>query len=498
MPNQISELSILLVEDSSDDAELIDQELRRNGLAAMLHRVDSATGLAHALTHVRWDIVLSDHFLPGFSGIEALQQLRAHSAEIPFVVVSGRIGEEEAVAMMKAGADDCVMKDSMARLTPAVRRSVSAVRQLVKARQDQLALDEGQARFKAIVTNMPGMVFEMEFSADGSPRLTSVSVGSRELFHTTPELLQQDPDAIGSRVLPEDLLSFTESRQAAFLQQQDWNWVGRINIAEINEIKWVDLRSKVRRRADLRTCWNGIVFNITRSRVAEIKMRRSHEDLARLTKHVETVKEQERSHIAREIHDELGGTLTAIKLLLSRMEAELAGRKAMQLLQATEDLVDSTIDATRRIATSLRPAMLDLGIVAAIEWQAAEFEKRMNMSCQLTCASREVQLEDKLSIVVFRTFQEALTNIAKHAHATRVEVEFEADQDNASLQIHDNGCGIGTADFDKPQAFGILGMRERARSLGGEASVRRTRNGTAVMLRVPRSGCTNLTNLGDT
>lgn len=365
-------------------------------------------------------------------------------------------------------------------------RSLSAAQQQAKARRDRLALEEGQARFKAVVSNIPGMVFEMEFSANGRAVFTAVSLGSRDLFHTTPDLLMQDRDAIGSRVVPEDLASFMQSRQAAFLEQKDWNWAGRICIAEINEVKWVDLRSKVRKRADASTCWDGIVLNITRSSVADIKVRRAHEDLARLTTHVETVKEQERSHIAREIHDELGGTLTAIKIMLSRMSAELTGTKALQLVQSTEDLVDYTIDITRRIATSLRPAMLDLGILAAIEWQAAEFEKRMKISCQVTCASKEIRLDDKLSIVVFRTFQEALTNIAKHANATQVEVELEADKGQVTLQIHDNGCGVGDEDLNKPEAFGILGMQERARSLGGQASVRRTRNGTAVMLQIPR------------
>ncbi len=382
--------------------------------------------------------------------------------------------------------DGCVMKDKRPQLNPPVQRDLSAVQQRAKVRQDRFALEEALASFKAAVSNMPGMVFEMEFSADGTSSLVTVSEGARDLFHTTPELLMQDRDAIGSRVVPEDLASFMQNRQAAFLKQEDWNWTGRIRIAEMNEVKWIDLRSKVRRRADTSTCWDGIVLNITRSRVADIKARHAHEELARLTKHVDTVEEQQRSHIAREIHDELGGTLTAIKIMLNRLNAELTGTKALQLVQATADLVDSTIDTTRRIATSLRPAMLDLGILPAIEWHAAEFEKRMDIKCQIMCESEEIELDRKHSSVVFRTFQEALTNVAKHAQATRVEVELDAQDDYVTLQVHDNGCGIGTEDLDKPQSFGILGMQERARSLGGQASVERTRNGTTVMLRIPR------------
>jgi len=105
----------------------------------------------------------------------------------------------------------------------------------------------------------------------------------------------------------------------------------------------------------------------------------------------------------------------------------------------------------------------------------------------VTCAHKEIPLDNKISIALFRIFQEALTNIAKHAGATRVEVELEADADNVMLQVHDNGSGIAGEDLAKPQAFGILGIQERARNLGGEASVRRTRSGTAVKLRLPRS-----------
>jgi signal transduction histidine kinase len=112
------------------------------------------------------------------------------------------------------------------------------------------------------------------------------------------------------------------------------------------------------------------------------------------------------------------------------------------------------------------------------------------MACQLTCAYKKISLDNKISIALFRIFQEALTNIAKHAGATRVEVELEADKGNVMLQVHDNGYGIAEQDLAKKQAFGILGMQERARNLGGEASVRRTRTGTAVSVRLPRSAAT--------
>jgi two-component system, NarL family, sensor histidine kinase UhpB len=482
-------LHILLVEDSPDDAELLKQALFQAGHAPTLYRVDSAAAMTEALARRHWDMVISDYNLPGFSGPEALQLLRAHSDYIPFIVASGRIGEEEAVALMKSGADDYVMKDKLARLAPAVERSLREARNRLESRAAQLALRESEARFKAIVSNMPGMVFRLQTGDGDAPSFAYVSDGCQALFDLPAHVLRQDVEAFFDRILPEDLPSLMASMQTAFRRRTNWNWEGRIRIGGNNEVKWVDLRSRARLLDDARMCWEGIISNITQNKTADLDIRRSRADLSRLSAHVETVKEQERRRIAREIHDELGGTLTAIKIMLLRLGKSLAPEAAEGLhrLHSTDALVDSAMEITRRIATELRPAILDLGIVAAIEWQAAEFEKRMDMSCTVTCAYKEIPLSSEISIAVFRIFQEALTNIAKHACATRVEVEIEADADDVVLQVHDNGYGIAGEDLAKPQAFGILGMQERARSLGGEAGVRRTRTGTAVTLRLPRA-----------
>jgi two-component system, NarL family, sensor histidine kinase UhpB len=482
-------LHILLVEDSPDDAELLKQTLLQAGLKSTLYRVDSAAAMTEALAQRSWDIVISDYNLPGFSGTEALQLLRAQSAYIPFIMASGRIGEEEAVALLKSGADDYVMKDKLARLAPAVERSLREAQNRLESRRAQLALSESEARFKAIVSNMPGMVFRLQIGDGKAPSFTYVSDGCQALFDLPAQTLQQNAQAFFDRILPEDLPSLNASMRTAFRRRTNWNWEGRVRIADNNGVRWVDLRSRSRLLNDACMCWEGIISNITQTKTADIEIRRSRADLSRLSAHVETVKEQERSRIAREIHDELGGTLTATKIMLLRLGNGLApdAAEALHRLHSTEALLDSAMEITRRIATELRPGILDLGIVAAIEWQAAEFEKRMDMTCAVTCAYKEIPLDSEVSITVFRTFQEALTNIAKHAGATRVEVELEARDNSVVLQVHDNGCGIAEENLAKPQAFGILGIRERARTLGGEAGVRRTRSGTAVTLRLPRT-----------
>ena len=483
------DLRLLLVEDSADDASLVQQTLRQAGMTLATRQVDSAAAMAAALAEEQWDLVISDYNLPGFNGTDALKLLRKHSPDTPFLVVSGCIGEEAAVALMKAGADDYVMKDNLARLAPAVERSLKEARTLAHGKLAELAMRESEARFKSLASNIPGTVLQLLLDENGSWSFSYVSENSLALLGVTPRLLQRYPGFFFDLIMVEDAPSFAQSMQTSAREFTDWNWEGRIHVSGTDEIKWVNLRSSPRQLDNGSVVWEGILSNITQRKLAELEMRRSRADLSRLSAHVESIKEHERARIAREIHDDLGGTLTAIKIMLMRLGGGLApdAEQALQRLRSTEMLVDSALETTRRIATELRPGILDLGIVAAMEWQAAEFEKHMDIPCSLACTHEEISLDSEISIALFRIFQEALTNIAKHAGATRVEVELEADADSVTLQVRDNGHGIATEDLAKPQAFGILGMRERALNLGGTATVRRTRGGTAVTLRLPRS-----------
>jgi signal transduction histidine kinase len=195
---------------------------------------------------------------------------------------------------------------------------------------------------------------------------------------------------------------------------------------------------------------------------------RSRARLAELTEHIEQVKEQERTRIAREIHDDLGGNLTAIKMALAMLAARLPPEPALQeKADYLDSLVDRTIEAVHRISLDLRPSMLDLGIVAALEWQAREFEKQMGIACVFRADGDDIddiegELDPDHASALFRIFQESLTNIAKHAGATRVTVTLRRQRQHLTLTICDNGRGITPADRLKPQSFGLRGMSERA------------------------------------
>jgi signal transduction histidine kinase len=254
-----------------------------------------------------------------------------------------------------------------------------------------------------------------------------------------------------------------------------WNWEGRIRIEDTwNDIKWINLRATPIPLDGGGMQWDGIMTNITASKQEQEETRRSRARLAELTEHIEQVKEQERTRIAREIHDDLGGNLTAIKMALSMLAARLPADTALtEKADYLDSLVDRTIEAVHRISLDLRPSTLDLGIVAALEWQAREFEKQMGIACIFRDADKEIngELDPDHASALFRIFQEALTNIAKHAGATRVTVSLRRQRQHLTLTICDNGRGITPADRLKPHSFGLRGMSERAKALGGTLSL---------------------------
>jgi PAS domain S-box-containing protein len=220
---------------------------------------------------------------------------------------------------------------------------------------------------------------------------------------------------------------------------------------------------------------------------------RMNEELRRLSAHLQSAREEERIRIAREIHDEVGQVLTAVKMDLALLERKLDKVDRIQVaavkqdIHATADLVDKTIRTMREIIRELRPEILDhLGLAAAIEWQLQEFQARTGIACVFTSNLQDVNLELERSTAVFRIFQETLTNVARHAQATRVETSLNQDAGNLILQVRDNGKGVSENDLADKKTFGILGMRERAHVFGGEVTLNGAPgHGTIVTVRIP-------------
>jgi two-component system sensor histidine kinase UhpB len=328
----------------------------------------------------------------------------------------------------------------------------------------------------------PGLVYRFVLHADGSMDYPGLSEGCAALLGLPAAELQAQPARFLELILPDDRKGFLDAMAASQANGTVWNWEGRIRVPAWHDVKWINLRATPMPLPGGGTQWDGIMTNITASRLAQEESRRSRALLAELTDHIQQAKEQERARIAREIHDDLGGNLTAIKMALAMLAARLPDDPALLDKAAyVDDLVDRTIEAVHRISLDLRPSTLDLGIVAALEWQAREFEKQFGIPCLLRSVDGDVALDPDGAAALFRIFQEALTNIAKHAGATRVTVSLRRQRQHLTLSICDNGRGITPADRLKPHSFGLRGMHERARALGGTLSLSPAPGGGTVV-----------------
>lgn len=232
-----------------------------------------------------------------------------------------------------------------------------------------------------------------------------------------------------------------------------------------------------------------VITDITDRKRYEEALTASHQQLRKLSAHTEAMVEEERTRIAREVHDELGQSLTALKMDCAWLErrftekqTELRGRTQMM-----SQLIDETIKTVRRISTELRPEMLDdLGLAATLEWQLQEFKKRTGIEYSTTISPKDIKVSETISTAVFRVFLETLTNIARHAQATTLEVLLTVDPDVLRLRVHDNGIGITEDQRTQSTSLGLLGIRERVEFLGGVTEISGSPGeGTTVEIKIP-------------
>jgi signal transduction histidine kinase len=236
---------------------------------------------------------------------------------------------------------------------------------------------------------------------------------------------------------------------------------------------------------------NAMADNLNREiaerREAGEELRRSRELLQDLSDHLQSIREEERKKIARDIHDDLGQSLAAMKLDLSLVRQELgeAVPSVRQRLESMETLLDGTIRAVKRIITELRPRLLDdLGLTAAIEWQAADFQKRTGLPVTVSIYPREIIVDADRSTALFRIFQEGLSNVARHARASAVSVSLTEIGGQVEFELRDDGCGITKEQINDRRSFGLIGIRERVRGLGGTMEILgRSGEGTRLMVR---------------
>ncbi|MEW6002846.1 MAG: histidine kinase, partial [Nitrospirota bacterium] len=223
---------------------------------------------------------------------------------------------------------------------------------------------------------------------------------------------------------------------------------------------------------------------------AREELKKSYEQLRNLSEHLQSAREEERTHIAREIHDELGQALTALKMEVSTLATKLYPNHK-PLIQKTELILrhfDETIQSVKKICSELRPSVLDhFGIVEAIRWQAREFQERSGIKCDVLIEPEEITLDENLSTVIFRIFQETLTNVIRHAKATQVEASLKKKDGEIMLEVKDNGKGITEKKISgAPKSFGLIGIKERIHHFGGSLEIKGIRKkGTTLTVSIP-------------
>jgi signal transduction histidine kinase len=229
-----------------------------------------------------------------------------------------------------------------------------------------------------------------------------------------------------------------------------------------------------------------MVTDITAAKEGEAAIRDSEERLRATHSNLQAMVEAERKHVAREVHDELGQILTALRMETSLLQHELHGqKKSLARVDEMRQLIESMFKSVRSIAGNLRPSTLDLGLVPAIEWLAGDFEKRWQVDCALDIDPRDIQASDAYATAVFRVIQESLTNVARHAQASRVSISLQQSPDGMHLEIHDNGCGFDNGK-ERTSGFGMIGMRERVLELGGVLRVQTAlAHGTTIFIDLP-------------
>ncbi|MBN1406505.1 MAG: hypothetical protein JW956_01875, partial [Calditrichaceae bacterium] len=217
-----------------------------------------------------------------------------------------------------------------------------------------------------------------------------------------------------------------------------------------------------------------VVRDITKRSQANIELNKSREQLRSLALRLQNIREEERSMIAREIHDELGQLLTVLKIQISLISKKLPPNQTslQERVESSIQFIDQAVKSIQKITTQLRPGILDeLGLIAAIEWQAREFEKQTGIQCDCTLPKETINLDPKHSTALFRITQEALTNAARHSFAERVSIYLKEEDDRLVLEITDNGKGIHQAQINNPNSLGLLGIKERAMVFGGKVTI---------------------------
>ena len=375
--------------------------------------------------------------------------------------------------------------NSFLTLPDGTKLTLSIVKDISERKKSEIELRESESKFKMLFNNANDAVFVTQLSNEKTygDFIEVNEVACKRLGYTKEEFLQLSPSAIVSQKSISDFNLKTEQ-----LLKNGHVIYDIIHRAKDKKLIPVEVNSHLFIYNDKPTVLS-IARDITERKQAEEKLKRTSKLLRELATHLQSIREEERTMIAQEIHDELGQVLTALKIQISLLANKLDKNQQplKEKINSLSNMIDASVESVQKISSKLRPGILDeLGLIAALEWQTEEFEKMTKIKCSLVLPKEELNLGKDKSTAIFRIFQEALTNIARHSEAARVNISLLRYQSNIILEIQDNGKGITQEQERDFKSLGIHGMKERAMVFGGQVYVEGIAGkGTQVKVEIP-------------
>jgi two-component system, NarL family, sensor histidine kinase UhpB len=475
-------LRLLLLEDDKQDETLVIYQLRKGHFQPDWQRVESLSAFRDALHVKPWDLIIADFHLPNCTGREALAVLGTSGVDIPFLLVSGKIGEEAVAEVILAGAAGFFDKANLVHLAPAVERVLrdAGRRRQGRASEERLRL----AMDLALLGTFEWDLVKDQIQADehmlrilGEPAGTPIGSFDEAMQYIYPDDLPK-------------VLEWTRSMQESTRHTRQY----RIVRAD-GTIRWVASRTHIQYDTQGKpTRLLGVLQDINDLKIAEQELRASSERLQHLSRQLLATQEAERRSIARELHDEIGQGLTAAIISLQIALQNPASAVVASDVQDSLKLLETTLRQVRNMSVDLRPAILDdLGLASALKWYIDRVARRSGVKIHLVLDPLPAQLPPELATVCFRVVQEALTNVVRHARASRVDVAVKRVGQMLHLSIRDDGAGFDVAaarqHAQSGGSLGMLSMEERVTLVGGTFTVAAaTGRGTRIDAALPLSG----------
>lgn len=375
--------------------------------------------------------------------------------------------------------------NSFLTITDGHKITLSVIKEITERKKSEIELRESEYKFKMLFNSANDSVFVTQLSPEKTygDFIEVNNVACSRLGYTKEEFLLLSPSAIISQKLINEYNLIMDR-----LLKEGHVIYDTVYRAKDKKLFPVEVNSHLFLFNEKQTVLS-IARDITDRKQSEEKLKKSSKLLRDLATHLQTIREEERTLIAREIHDELGQVLTVLKIQLSLLGNKLNPDQIIlkQKVNLLTNLIDQSVESVQKISAKLRPTILDeLGLTAAIEWQTEEFEKLTNIKCSIVLSKDDLELSANKSTAIFRIFQEALTNIARHSEADKVNILLLTDQKNINLEIIDNGKGISAEQIKDFKSLGIHGMEERAMIFGGQVTFDSiSGKGTKVTVEIP-------------